>query len=156
MYKKLDYRKKTWLEKQYVKEKRSLQSLALECGVDKGTIRYWLRKHGLEIKKQGRQKQTELQKLDKLMEDVERKEELYRQYRFYKDFINDTFDQEEEKKRVEEALKEEERRRNRKRVKDIERMGRRNREAGINTGAIGSIEEELRTIQWLHDKPGRY
>lgn len=46
------YQQKDWLEKQYLNNGRSCESIAQECGVSRMTISRWLRLHGIKARSQ--------------------------------------------------------------------------------------------------------
>ena len=50
------YREKKWLVTEYVKGKRSMQSIATQCGVSPMTIWLWLDKHSIPKRSRGRTK----------------------------------------------------------------------------------------------------
>lgn len=44
------YESKAWMAKRYLREKKSPEEIAKECGVSHMTIRRWLEKHKLVVK----------------------------------------------------------------------------------------------------------
>ena len=50
------YRDKKWLVGEYVKGKRSMQSIATQCGVSPMTVWLWLDKHDIPKRGRGRTK----------------------------------------------------------------------------------------------------
>jgi hypothetical protein len=50
------YRDKKWLAAEYIKGRRSMQSIATQCGVSPMTIWLWLDKHDIPKRGRGRNK----------------------------------------------------------------------------------------------------
>jgi len=49
-----EYRDKKWLKAEYIKNKRSMQSIATQCNVSPMTIWLWLDKHEIPKRSRGR------------------------------------------------------------------------------------------------------
>jgi transposase len=59
------YRDKKWLHHKYIVLEKSLNKIGKECGVSESTIRYWLQKYNIFIRRRGGQKGFRNKKLRK-------------------------------------------------------------------------------------------
>jgi len=70
------YHDAEWLEQEYVENKRGTPDIARECGVVKETIRRWLHKHDIPVRKRGPEKGREFADTEQL----EDRDWLHEQY----------------------------------------------------------------------------
>jgi len=143
------YRHKDWLEKEYVEEKRTMQSIADECNVTKRAIANWIHKFNIEVRKRGQVKKGD--RLEAFMEGVRKKELIAEEYQRIKDFLDD--------KVVVVSEVDRKIRQSQKMLKlKIGRMRlneklKKQRQAVHSTSVPYSVETELESWQMLYDTP---